>query len=156
MKKTFIIPTRETSVLPNNNLYCKVYKNGGVNSELVHKFGIKPGYLENCEWLIELSTEDINEYMLFYYRYIINQLDSPIKLEGNNHREVETALDTTILLMGIRFHLNYLDWNSIMSRCYDNILGKLQEYAIRTKDKSLLEKTLFRNQYIKYWYNFNN
>lgn len=156
MKKTFIIPTRETNVLPNNNLYCKVYKNGGVNSELVHKFGIKPEYEEDCEWLLELSTEDINEYISFYYQYIIQQLYRNIVLRGNDYKEVETAIDTFTLLVEIKYLINYLDWHSTVKEYFSIISDKLKEYAIWTGDKSLLENLDFSPEYIRYWYNFNN
>ena len=156
MKKTFIIPTRETNVLPNNNLYCKVYKNGGVNSELVHKFGIKPEYEEDCEWLLELSTEDINEYIIFYYQYIIQQLYRNIVLRGNDYKEVETAIDTFTLLVEIKYLINYIDWHSTVKEYFSIISDKLKEYAIWTGDKSLLENLDFSTSYIRYWYNFNN
>ena len=156
MKKTFIIPTRETNVLPNNNLYCKVYKNGGVNSELVHKFGIKPEYEEDCEWLLELSTEDINEYIIFYHQYIIQQLYRNIVLRGNDYKEVETAIDTFTLLVEIKYLINYIDWHSTVKEYFSIISDKLKEYAIWTGDKSLLENLDFSPEYIRYWYNFNN
>ena len=156
MKNTFIIPTSETSVLPNNNLYCKVYKEGGVNSELVHKFGIKPEYEEDCEWLLELSTEDINEYISFYYQYIIQQLYRNIVLRGNDYKEVETAIDTFTLLVEIKYLINYIDWHSTVKEYFSIISDKLKEYAIWTGDKSLLENLDFSPSYIRYWYNFNN
>lgn len=163
MKKTFIIPTRETNVLPNNNLYCKVYKNGGVNSELVHKFGIKPEYEEDCEWLLELSTEDIDEYALFYKRYILKQLDKQKELDkhkdldGNDYKEVETAIDSLNLLLGLKYHLNYLDFNTFIDKYITPLTAELLKYAIRTGDMSLLENlTDFSTSYIRYWYNFNN
>ena len=151
MKKLFIIPIRETNVLPNNYLHCKVYKDQEVNN-----FNIKEEYKEDCEWLLELSTEDINEYILFYYSYINKQLDRHPKLQGNNYREVDIALDTFTLLMGIKYHLNYLDWNTLMDKFINPLTKRLQEYAISTGDKSLLENLDFSTSYIRYWYNFNN
>ena len=151
MKKLFIIPIRETNVLPNNYLYCKIYKDQEVNN-----FNIKKDYIEDCEWLLELSTEDINEYVLFYYSYINKQLDRHPKLQGNDYREVDIALDTLTLLMGIKYHLNYLDWNTLNDKFLNPLTKRLKEYAISTGDKSLLENLDFSTSYIRYWYNFNN
>lgn len=151
MKKLFIIPTRETKVLPNNYLYCKVYK-----GEEVDQFNIKEEYKEDAEWLLELSSEDIQGYVQFYYGYIINQLDKHKELEGNDYKEVETAIDIFTLLMGIKYHLNYLDWNIIRDQFNTPLSNKLRDYAMRTKDKSLLENLDFSTSYIRYWYNFNN
>lgn len=151
MKKTFIIPTRETKVLPNNYLYCKVYK-----GEEVDQFNIKEEYKEDAEWLLELSSEDINEYILFYYRYLNQQLYRYPKLEGNNYREVDIALDTLTLILGIKFHLNYLDWNTQLKELLNPLSERLKDYAISTGDKSLLENLDFSTSYIRYWYNFNN
>lgn len=151
MKKLFIIPIRETNILPNNYLYCKVYKDQEVNN-----FNIKKDYLEDCEWLLELSTEDINEYVLFYYSYINKQLDRHPKLQGNDYREVDIALDTLTLLMGIKYHLNYLDWNTLNDKFLNPLSERLKDYAISTGDKSLLENLDFSTSYIRYWYNFNN
>lgn len=151
MKKLFIIPIRETNVLPNNYLYCKVYKDQEINN-----FNIKKYYMEDCEWLLELSTEDINEYILFYYRYLNQQLDRYPKLEGNNYREADIALDTLTLIRGIKFHLNYLDWDTQMNEFLNPLSKRLTEYAVSTGDKSLLENLDFSTSYIRYWYNFNN
>lgn len=151
MKKTFIIPIRETNVLPNNYLYCKVYKDQEVNN-----FNIKEEYKEDCEWLLELSTEDINEYVLFYYSYINKQLDRHPKLQGNDYKQVDIALDTLTLLLGIKYHLNYLDWNTLMDKFLNPLSERLKDYAISTGDKSLLENLDFSTSYIRYWYNFNN
>lgn len=151
MKKLFIIPIRETNVLPNNYLYCKVYKDQEVNN-----FNIKKDYIEDCEWLLELSTEDINEYILFYYRYLNQQLDRYPKLEGNDYMEADIALDTLTLILGIKFHLNYLDWDTQMNEFLNPLSKRLTEYAVSTGDKSLLENLDFSTSYIRYWYNFNN
>ena len=151
MKKLFIIPIRETNVLPNNYLYCKVYKDQEVNN-----FNIKKDYIEDCEWLLELSTEDINEYILFYYRYLNQQLDRYPKLEGNDYMEADIALDTLTLILGIKFHLNYLDWDTQMNKFLNPLSKRLTEYAVSTGDKSLLENLDFSTSYIRYWYNFNN
>ena len=151
MKKLFIIPIRETKILPNNYLYCKVYK-----GEEVNNFDIIDEYKEDAEWLLELSTEDINEYILFYYRYLNQQLDRYPKLEGNDYREADIALDTLTLILGIKFHLNYLDWDTQMNEFLNPLSKRLTEYAISTGDKSLLENLDFSTSYIRYWYNFNN
>lgn len=151
MKKLFIIPIRETNVLPNNYLYCKVYKDQEVNN-----FNIKKDYIEDCEWLLELSTEDINEYVLFYYSYINKQLDRHPKLQVNDYREVDIALDTLTLLLGIKYHLNYLDWNTLNDKFLNPLSERLKDYATSTGDKSLLENLDFSTSYIRYWYNFNN
>lgn len=151
MKKLFIIPIKETNVLPNNYLYCKVYKDQEVNN-----FNIKKDYIEDCEWLLELSTEDINEYVLFYYSYINKQLDRHPKLQGNDYREVDIALDTLTLLMGFEYHLNYLDWNTLNDKFLNPLSERLKNYAISSGDKSLLENLDFSTSYIRYWYNFNN
>ena len=151
MKKLFIIPIRETNVLPNNYLYCKVYKDQEVNN-----FNIKKDYIEDCEWLLELSTEDINEYVLFYYSYINKQLDRHPKLQGNDYKQVDIALDTLTLLIGIKYHLNYLDWNTLNDKFLNPLSERLKNYAISTGDKSLLENLDFSTSYIRYWYNFNN
>lgn len=151
MKKLFIIPIRETNVLPNNYLYCKVYKDQEVNN-----FNIIDEYKEDAEWLLELSTEDINEYILFYYRYLNQQLNRYPKLEGNDYREADIALDTLTLILGIKFHLNYLDWDTQMKEFLNPLSKRLTEYAISTGDKSLLENLDFSTSYIRYWYNFNN
>lgn len=151
MKKLFIIPIRETRVLPNNYLYCKVYR-----GEEVNNFNIKEEYKKDCEWLLELSSEDIQGYVQFYYGYIIDQLNKHQDLEGNDYKEVETAIDVFTLLMGIKYHLNYLDWNIIMDQFNTPLSNRIRDYTIEIQDKSLLEKLEFSPSYIRYWYNFNN
>lgn len=158
MKKLFIIPTRETKVLHNNYLYCKVYK-----GEELNKFNIKEEYKADAEWLLELSTDDIDEYALFYRRYIIKQLDKQKEsdkhkeLDGNDYKEVETAIDSLNLLLGLKYHLNYLNFNTFIDKYITPLTSELLKYAIRTKDRSLLENLVdFSTAYIRYWYNFNN
>lgn len=151
MKNLFIIPTMATNVLPNNYLYCKVYK-----GEEVNKFNIKEEYKADAEWLLELSSDDIQGYVQFYYSYIINQLNKHIELEGEDYKEVETAIDIFTLLMGIKYHMNYLDWNIIMDQFNTPLSRRLREYAMKTEDHSLLDNLDFSPRYIRYWYNFNN
>lgn len=152
MKKLFIIPTRETNVLPNNYLYCKIYK-----GEEVNKFNIKEEYKADAEWLLELSTYDIDEYAQFYRGYILKQLDKHKDLEGNDYKEVETAIDSLNLLLGLKYHLNYLNFTTFIDKYITPLTCELLKYAIRTKDRSLLENLVdFSTSYIRYWYNFNN
>ena len=153
MKKLFIIPTLQTNVLPNNNLYCKVYK-----GEEVNNFNIKEKYKKYCEWLLEISIEDIDEYILFYSNYINQQLDKHPKLEGQNYKEMETAIDTFTLLICIRrFPLNYLDRNTLLNKFFYPLSNRLKEYTNSTGDLSLLEPLDdYHPDYIRYWYNFNN
>lgn len=153
MKKLFIIPTLQTNVLPNNNLYCKVYK-----CEEVNNFNIKEKYKKYCEWLLEISIEDIDEYILFYSNYINQQLDKHPKLEGQNYKEMETAIDTFTLLICIRrFPLNYLDRNTLLNKFFYPLSNRLKEYTNSTGDLSLLEHLDdYHPDYIRYWYNFNN
>ena len=156
MKKLFIIPIRETQVLPNDHLYCRVYK-----GEEVNNFNIEEHYMMDCKWLLELSTEYIQEYVQFYYGYIIDQLDKHTELEGNDYKEVETAIDVFTLLMGIKYRIDYLNWNVIMDQFNTPLSKKLKAYAMRTEDRSLLNNleydTLHTSApYIRYWYNFNN
>lgn len=152
MKNLFIIPTRETKVLPNNYLYCKVYK-----GEEINKFNIKEEYKADAEWLLELSADDIDEYAQFYRGYILKQLNKHQKLEGNDYKEVETAIDSLNLLLGLKYHLNYLNFNTFIDKYITSLTSELLKYAIRTKERSLLENLVdFHTTYIRYWYNFNN
>lgn len=154
MKSLFIIPSKETSVLPNQDLYCKVYK--GTPSELVEQFHINPKYQDDCEWLIELETDSIPQYIQFYKNCITKQLEDQTKLTEKDYKEVETELDIMIILYGIlQFH-DYLTWKET-KLFRSNLVDLVTEYDNKFTNGTDYLSDCFdlSDEYIKYWYNFN-
>lgn len=155
MKETIILPSIETEVLPNNNLYCRVYK-----GKEVLEFNVLKEYMGDDTWLIELASESIKEYVQFYYDYLAQQLNRKIKLQGKDKAEFFQALYMVTMLIRFKLDNNKEEWATLVDkyipRLYDKITLYEQQFEDNPEEHPFLDKVLnYSHTYFHYWYSFN-